>query len=493
VTRLRLGDALLAAVVTAVVFAGGFGLYPWYDDWMYLSAAGDALARHAPGEFIWSPLTPHWSPLAFALEIVNLRLVGWESDLFIRLAIAVLVFVGLFVFAAFARHQGSSGVGVAAGLGVLALHHINAAAFYSFDCYDQIAADLLTWTSLTLLIRASDAVGRRAWRQCAWAVGLYVPALLFKEQALTVAAGAVVIAIWASAFKPPPAARRLWIVLAVIVGISALFAFARWRAGLWFQPDGPYRLCLTCVPGNVGLLAGSLMLPVRTLDVFVALKQWPAAMRVVLPAALATVGLIWLLVAGVARNRRAKGHRLTPLYLALLAASFFPVTLLATAVELHAHTALFWFALVISSAVDGWRDRLRRAERPVKYAMAALLCGYVVALGTGLHQNRDEMRASGERSRDWRVRLHAAAAEAPRGSTILVRGLLLVKSPDDYGLYRVTLPGYLLAGTTGIAWAPPRGLVFCADSSECTGETDFVMSVDERGGVRFEERATSRK
>lgn len=486
---MRATDALLAVALTAMVFVRGFGLYPWYDDWLYMYAAGDALARHAPGEFIWSAFTPHWSPLAAAFEILNLRLVGWESDVFVRLTIALLVFVGLIVFAAFARHRGLSGVSIAGGLGTLAFHHINAAAFYSLDCYDQIAADLLAWTSLTLLVRAAGEPSERALRQCALAIALYVPALLFKEQALTVVAGAAVVAIWASRERrAATVTRRVWNVWVVAVGIAVLFAFARWRAGLWFQPDGPYRLCLTCIPGNVGLLAGSLILPIRTLDVFLALNRWPAALGILLPAALATTCVLWFLVAGLVRNRVARSSRLIHLYLGLLTASFFPVVLLAASVELHAHSALFWFALIVSTALDGWRERLSHARQSARYATATLVGGYLTALFVGLQLNLDEMRASGERSRDWRQRIHAAAAaaSAPRGSRIMLRGLLVVKSPADYGLYRVTLPGYLLAGTAGVAWAAPGGLVFCDEFTPCEGTVDVVMAVDERGDIRLD-------
>lgn len=492
--QIRAIDALLAAAVTAIVFARGFGLYPWYDDWLYMSAAGDAIARQAPGEFIWSAFTPHWSPLAAAFEIMNLHLVGWESDAFVRLTIALLVFVALIVFAAHARHQGQSSVAIAAGLGTLGFHHINAAAFYSLDCYDQIAADLLTWTSLTLLVRAAGARSDRALRQCAFAIALYVPALLFKEQALTMVAGTAVVAKWASVERRPVAiTQRLWIIWAVIVGIAVLFALARWRAGLSFQPDGPYRLCLTCVPGNIGLLAGSLILPIRTLDVFLALDRWPAALRVVLPAALATIGLLWFLVAGIVRNPAARSGRLIHLYLGLLAASFFPVALLGSSVELHAHSALFWFALVVSTVVDGWRARLSHTRPLVRYTTAAVAGCYVAALLVGLQLNLVEMRASGERSRDWRQRIHAAAASAPRGSTIRVRGLPAVKSPTDYGLYRVTPPGYLLAGTTGVAWAPPGGVIFCGDDNPCERAIDFVLDIDERGNIDFGPASTQSK
>ena len=88
---------LLAAALVVAAFARGFGMYPFYDDWMYLSVAGEALAHHAPGEFIWSALfPPHWSPLSFAFWIFNLRFVGWENDALIPCALTQSgVWIGL--------------------------------------------------------------------------------------------------------------------------------------------------------------------------------------------------------------------------------------------------------------------------------------------------------------------------------------------------------------------------------------------------------------
>lgn len=160
---------------------------------------------------------------------------------------------------------------------------------------------------------------------------------------------------------------------------------------------------------------------------------------------------------------------------------------------LHAHSALFWFALVVSTAVDGWRARLSHVRPLVRYTTAAVAGCYVAALLVGLQLDLVEMRASGERSRDWRRRIHAAAASAPRGSTIRVRGLPAVKSPTDYGLYRVTPPGYLLAGTTGVAWAPPGGVIFCGDDNPCERAIDFVLDVDERGNIDFGPASTQSK
>jgi hypothetical protein len=71
VTVVRRTDVVVAIAVVAAAFAGGFGLYPFYDDWMYLSAAGDALASGRGAEFVWQPFFPHWSPISFSFELLS--------------------------------------------------------------------------------------------------------------------------------------------------------------------------------------------------------------------------------------------------------------------------------------------------------------------------------------------------------------------------------------------------------------------------------------
>lgn len=480
-----IGTTILAATaLVVVVFAGGYGLYPWYDDWMYFTAAGAALSRHAPGEFVWAAFPPHWSPVSFAFWMFNLRLVGWESDVLIRSTVAVLAWLGVIWFASLARRLGASVGAVLAGMATLALHHINAAPFYAFDCYDQVAADLLTWISLGLMITAAGREPARATRRIAWATALVAPALLIKEQALAATAGIVVLAAWSRWVTHEPAAlgRARWAAAASAVVLSAAFTAARAAAGLWFEADGPYRFCPGCVPGNVGLLLTSVIVPGRTLDIFHAVREWPPAWSVALPALAATVAVVAALVAGLASSRARDHRRRVGLCAALLLASMFPVVLQENVTELHAHTALFWFALLVTLGTDGWLERVG-SRGGARRAVVAVVVVYVAALGVGLQRNLSEMRETGERSRQWRHRLQAALREAPRGGSALVRGLLLVKGDGDYGLYRVTTPGYLLAGTTGLTWQGPNDVRVCAGDDGC-GPTDVVVDVGGDGGVR---------
>lgn len=476
--RLRVVDAVVAAALTVAAFVGGFGFYPWYDDWMYMSAAGSALAHGAPGEFLWAAFPPHWSPISFAFELLNLRLVAWDNDVFVRVVVAVLVLGGLLVFAWLARSIGLGGPAVAAGMGTLALHHANAAAFYAFDCYDQIAVDLLTWTSLVLVVRAIAAPRRRATRLLAAAAVLYAPALLIKEQALALCASVVMIAVWV--WMRPRLRVSRWRIVALalsLIVMSGAFAVARWRAGLLFEAAGPYRLCLACVPGNVGLLVTSLIIPVRTLEVFLALqgRVWPPGLHVVM-SALASAGVLLFVAGGLVRYSRDHGPGRPALAGGLLLSSLFPVMLLPSVTELYAHTALFWFGLMVAMAADGWLAG-GAARRLLRGVVGGALIVYVVTLGSGLRANREDMRATGERSRVWSNRMHAALATVPPRDTVLIRGLLMVKAPGDYGLYRVTSPGYLLAGKTGVSWRVP-GVALCVPGEACERDAVWIADVD---------------
>lgn len=476
--------AAVAAALVLVTFARGFGMYPFYDDWMYFSAAGAALAHHAPGEFIWSAFPPHWSPLSFAFWIFNLRVVGWENDGLIRSTNAVLVWLGLTGFAVFARRLGASRVAVVAGMGTLALHHINAAPYYAWDCFDQLAADLLSWTSIALMLNTLNASRRDATRRVALATVLVAPALLIKEEALAAVAGITWLAIWSSVVLHEEASmRRLrWSAAAVALATGAGFAALRWHAGLWFDASGPYRFCAICIPGNAGLLLASLIVPGRTLDVFLSVRSWPPDLSA-FPVLLATLAVVASVVVGLL-SRSRDDRRSAMLCATLLLVSGFPILLQENVTELHAHTSLFWWAMLVTMAIDGWHRRVPATRAAGRVAIVGGPVVYAFALGLGLQSNLAEMRSTGERSRMWRARLHGALRAVPPGSRILVRGVPLLKGPRDYGLYRVTTPGYLLAGTTGLEWRSPVDVEWCDEADACE-PPDYVLEIDGHERVRL--------
>lgn len=480
--------AAVAAALVVGAFARGFGMYPFYDDWMYLSAAGEALAHHAPGEFIWSAFPPHWSPLSFAFWIFNLRYVGWENDALIRITNAVMAWAGLMGFAVFARRHGASRGAIVAGMATLGWHHINAAPYYAWDSFDQLAADLLTWTSIALMLTTLKRPQPGATRRVALATALLAPALLIKEEALAAVAGIVLLAIWSSVVlrEEAPMRRLRWNAAAAALVMAAAFAALRWHAGLWFDASGPYRFCAACIPGNVGLMVASLIVPSRTLDVFLAVRGWPPDLSVAIPVALATLAVVAGVILGLL-SRQRDDRPSVMLTATLMLASGFPILLQENVTELHAHTALFWWAMLVTMAIDGWRRRVPATVAAARLALTGGAVVYALALGIGLQSNLAEMRGTGERSRLWRARLHGALHAIPPGSRVLVRGVPLVKGPRDYGLYRVSTPGYLLAGTAGLAWRAPMDVVWCGVADGCD-RPDYVLEIDAGERVRVSRR-----
>lgn len=445
----------MAAFVTALAFWRGFGLLRFYDDWFFAREAERAVRDHAFLSFIFTPAAQHWSPLWQAFDFLNAWAVGWKSDALIRGAIVVLVFIGLLVFARLATHLRFSTGAIVVGLGVLGLHHLNAVAYYSFDCYSQIAADLCTWSSLSLVfIAATGDHGspRRRGRVIA-AVLLFVVGLLTKEQGLAALAGVTTLAVWFTAVERVDVERRrmLWSVWAVMLVLGVAFTLLRLMAGRWLAE--PYHLCLTCIPGNLGMFLGALALPLTTVYAYPAIAAPWASVGTVVAAVLGASMVCLMVGLGVA----AYGHwRRVALLLGLVVATLFPTVMLAHVGELHVHPAVFWYAVIVAMAVDGWGQRVPSVDRRLAPAFGTL---YLVALVTSLQINLAEMRATGERAASLLSTFHAAVRDVPAGSVVLVRGLENVKAPADYGLYRLTTPGMLLyEGNASLQFVSPPGV-----------------------------------
>jgi hypothetical protein len=480
---------VVAAFVMAIAFWRGFGLFRFYDDWYFAREADRAVRHHAFVSFIFTPAEQHWSPLWQAFDFLNAWTIGWQSDALIRSAIVVLVFIGLAVFSLLTAQLQLSPAATIMGLAVLGLHHLNGTAYYSFDCYSQIAADLCTWSSLTLILMVvtgdRDSPQRRG--HVIAPVLLFTVGLLVKEQGLGALAGATVLAVWFTAVERVGAAQRstVWSVWAAMLAVGVAFALLRLVAGRWLAQ--PYELCLTCVPGNLGMFLGALALPLTTVYAYPAIvNPWSSVWTVVITALGASVVCLTLGM-GVAASARA---RRAALVIALAIATLFPIVMLARVGELHAHTAVFWYALLVAMAFDGWAERVRTwgRARMLLMGMATL---YVIALAASLRINLNEMRATGERAALWLSTFREAVRDLPAGSTVLVRGLENVKAPGDYSLYRLTTPGMLLyEGNASLQFVSPAGVTIVDEDDRADyvvitprppGSTTFV--VDFGGGA----------
>jgi hypothetical protein len=429
VTRVAWG-----ALLCMVTFWGSTGLHRFYDDWSFIAAAALAIEEGGVAPYLVSPVGLHWSPLWNLLALGNFLLVGWDDDRLVR-SVALLAQAGALVW--FVRVGRLCGVSMTAsmfGMAVFALHPVRAAALYSFDTYSQVLVDLGSWVAAGLALQA--VVAGRGLRDRRLAAAVLIPLLCLplKEQALAGAAAVWCVIVVACARTTDRNARRrgVWLAGALATGVVA-FAVARHDLGVTFTNTEAYRLCLACVPRNIALIGGSLVLPVRTLDVVDAWhgQAWPTL-------ALAALGA-GLVVAFV----RPALQRLDGAIVAiLLVLAVFPVALLAHVGELYAHTATFWFAMLMAVAADSWGAAAGTAARRAALGVAAGV--YLVGLGTGLRANLAEIRHTGELAATWRERYDTAVAPLPEGSVLLVRTPWPVRNPGDYSLYRLTSPDFVM-------------------------------------------------
>lgn len=433
-----------AGVLLIVAFAGAIGLAPFYDDWVVPAAAAAAIREGAVGAYLASPIGRHWSPAWNLVALWNLEWAGLHGDMLIRALIIVLQGASLLWCGIFLRTLGASRPASAFGMSVLGLHHVAAAALYSFDTYSQVAADLAAWLGAGLAYRAFFGASARVGGRYAIAgVAAIAAGLLFKETAM---AGAIAV-LWlaaAAVWTRRPAAqdiRAIAAVAAAVVTIAVVFAIARDTAGVRFDARGDYRLCLACVPRNAAFIGGALALPVRTLTVVDAWRASPHAWLVLSAAAAGAGAICWCLVRGLwLRARSVELRSRTAVLAMLLPLSVFPVAVLGGIGELHARTGVFWLAVLLALAFDGWRSGFTPARRRDGATVAA---AYVVALAIGLRGNLHEMRETGARAAALLAQYDQITRSLPAGSTVLVSGNPAPR-PDDYSLYRMTSPERLL-------------------------------------------------
>jgi hypothetical protein len=448
--RNGLAISAVAGAALTLSFSSSFGLFRFHDDWTFMSMAAAAVQSGTVPAFVARPLEQHWTPGWHLLEAANFAAAGWESDGLIRSLILVCTALSLVVCCRVLRTLGIGAFGQAIAVAVLALHPAAAAARFSFDTYSQVLVDLIGWTATAYVIRAllthRGITARTAWG----ALGIAAAGLLIKEQALSGSA-AVAMVVCAGAWREgrwQPSVSERWLLIG-LVAIAAVYGVARRGMGVVFQPSGnPFSLCIECVPANVVQLSAAVLMPVRTLVWFDALRATPPNRATLVAVAVAAVTVCTTLVFGIAWSVRRDPARVRAAVFVGCAAvaAYFPVSLLAHVGELYTHTIIFWLAVAAGWAADTfWRTRHTR----MRVAIAAAAAAYVVSLAAGQRSNLEEMRLTGERARGWITRIAAATRSVPDGAVLVVVSENAYKAPTDYGLYRLTTPNTLVL--TGLA------------------------------------------
>jgi hypothetical protein len=438
---------LSGVVALLVAYMGSFGLHRFHDDWAFVYRASEAVNGNLIS-FIFGPFYQHWSPLWHATETLNFNLAGWKSDWFIRSFIVCMHVLSLVAAWLTIRRMRFGIFGAVATIGVMGLHHAQAAAIYSFDTYSQCAADTLGW--LGVIAFWNSLHERQPWRSTAYwgALVLLLLALLFKEQALAAAGVYVVFAIvhFAQAGEYRRWLHRVWQTCMPVVGITVGFALIRALSGLFLEKSGAFGFSPSSAPANMAQLGLALITPLRTLVWFDALKAQPVQLARLVPAACLSILLLSVLLAGaIVRMRRCPEYiRVFWMLAGAIIVSWYPVAIMAHMGELYVHTSLFWFALFVGYATDGWAMWLERG-RPMRVVTLTLcIVAYCACLGYGLRSNLAEIRTTAERAVVWMERFDDALSAVPSGSRVLIYNHSPDRGDRDYGLYRVTTVQYLM-------------------------------------------------
>jgi hypothetical protein len=225
-----------------------------------------------------------------------------------------------------------------------------------------------------------------------------------------------------------------------VLSITVGFVLIRALSGLFLQKSGGFGFSPTSAPANMAQLCLALITPLRTLEWFDALKAEPVQIaRLVLAVCLSILLLSVLLAGAIVRMRRCPEYtRAFWMLVGAMLVSWYPVSIMSHVGELYVHTSLFWFALLVGYATDGWTMWLGRG-RPMRVVPLAFgIVAYCVCLGYGLRSNLHDMRATGERAAVWMDRFEDALSAVPAGSRVLVHNHNPDRGARDYGLYRVT-------------------------------------------------------
>jgi hypothetical protein len=451
-----LGPVYLAIPLLAfVAFYRSFGLYRFHDGWTFVYRAHAALANAHALQFMLRPFDQHWSPLWHLTEMVNCALAGWESDTFIRL-LTLLTYIGsLSVFVLISRRFEVSNAAVLAGLVIVGLHPTSAVTLYSFACYSQCVADLLSWGAALLFIYGLpiDSPGELRPGPIWGGVAILAVALLFKEQAL--AGLAVNSWLLALAFLKNGGRKERAAILtafAALVAVGTVFAAIRAGAGTPMQFSGAFHVSPAHIPGSASMLFGALLSPVPLLFWRDALhSSGPVRTVHILLYGALCVGVCTYLAAGIIRSWKAGDRpRLhVTLVSGALVLSWFPAAMLAHVGELYVHSGLMWFALMVALVTDMF---LKGPSRLLRRSLMGLFLIWAVVSATNLRSLLGEVRATGERSRTWLERIGTELAHLPNGSLVVIDADGDAKPAFDYGLYRLSRPQYLVL--TGIRpWA----------------------------------------
>lgn len=295
-------------------------------------------------------------------------------------------------------------------------------AVLSNDTQSQVMGTLMGVLGIGLLWPGytDSRNSKRSWGQCAAAVAALGMSLLSKESSVGLV-GIALVLLLVEAWTHRGLRERVWrpvVVGLALLGLVAGYWMMRSHAGAVSASVGEERYAFSLglnLPRNIALLFTSALLPVSSVDLFVAAKSRSVTV-------LGIYGLLTALWAGIvlwgmvrSRHKRAIGVLSG---MALMAT--FPMFLLQHVSELYSYNVLPFVAGALGLSLDGWFET---SGRKAGFAALAFL---LVLLSHGM---ADQTKA------EWMNRNGRRAAKILESTASLVRDLpgnatVLLVSPE---------------------------------------------------------------
>jgi hypothetical protein len=423
---LQCGAACGVLIAAGALYLPQVGIPYYADDYLFLSENPRAglyeyfISYHdMGGEF--RPLQMAWNALnqiLFGEATVVLQ--GGQVVLHALLAFLVFRFLVTNGFRPLASFLASF---------LLAIHPVGVLAVLSNDTFSQVGSTLFGFLSFSLAWRYSHSVVAPEASSTGWPAGaataigsvlLLWVALLFKETGLSfapVVCLTVLYGVWRTyRTEPAPPTRKLAILLGAYVFTVALYFVYRLKmaaTGVAFGGSDPYAMRIgPNIAANEVLLFGAALLPLSTVDAFVAAAQ--RSLPILAGMAVLTVAWVGLLARGLLLSR-SWSLVLGVLLLALCATM--PVALMNHVSELYSYNLAPFLAVIIALSLGALLQRSRKTWRAITSVILVVVATSAVV---AVSRKAAQMRHNGAASARLAAQVVERARALPPGGKLLL-------------------------------------------------------------------------
>jgi hypothetical protein len=404
---------------------------PTGDDWFGIARLAKAVNTGQWPALAVRPNGVHWSPGYVTSSAVAFMLDRSAFGLnVIRAVNAVALMAGLFALMVVGRAWRVAPAAIIVAAVTLVFHQASVGVLYQWDSLGPMVGDAFARCALALVVVRAATPGPKTGLVAGVLVFL---ALLFKETALGTAVASLVLISFAPLDPEhlPSRQDRARVVAAIAVACVLFVALRAVMHGpVSYSPDRYSIGGVDTWLKNIGALLTTLCLPISTLWLWDAFHERDKVRLVI--AALATAAYAAWIGFGLVRAARPKTA--WPL-LASVVAALFPMFLMRHVSEVYLSSALFFFALVVMVAANGWFTGHRNRNLGVVTASF-----FVLLFTVSWAQKLSALKSSGREDARAANLVYGLTRNLPVGSRVWLQPGNPNLGRTPYSIFRISQP-----------------------------------------------------